>query len=74
MYNITCYPLIIYGIWRHMADHRHKIPKKDQAKHFPNWDHGGKGDRPRIAGRLNNNSPAYQDGWERIFGGKRGED
>jgi hypothetical protein len=58
-----------------MADHRHKIPKKDQAKHFPNWDHGGKGDRRRTSGLLNNNSPAYQDGWERIFGGKTdGED
>ena len=43
-----------------MADNRHRLEKKDQARHFPNWDHGGKGDKQRTPGRLNNNTPAYQ--------------
>jgi hypothetical protein len=64
------------GIWRYMADHRHKIPKKDQEKHFPNWDHGGKGDRPRSRNRLGGKtSPSdFADNWDRIFRRNLGED
>ncbi len=66
------------GIWRDMAkkkDLRGSLSKTDQQRHWPEL-FGGKGSRPRITGRLNGrNSPAYQDGWERIFGGNTdGED
>ena len=57
-------------------DHRPKLSKADQQRYFPEWEHGGKGDRPRSRNRLGGKtSPSdFADNWDRIFGGKRGED
>ena len=57
-------------------DHRPKLSKADQQKHFPEWDHGGKGHRPRSRGRLNKKTSLsdFEENWDRIFGRKHGED
>jgi hypothetical protein len=49
-----------------MADNRHKLDKETVNRHFPEYDHGGKGSHAR---RYNSASKsAYADGWDRIFG------
>ena len=47
-------------------DSRHKLDKETAGRHFPEWDHGGKGAHAR---RYNAASKsAYVEGWERIYG------
>lgn len=49
-----------------MPDHRHKLPKETANRHFPEWDHGGKGSHARRYNLASN--AAYQAGWDNIFG------
>jgi hypothetical protein len=49
-----------------MADNRHKLDKETVNRHFPEYDHGGKGSHAR---RYNSASKsAYAEGYDRIFG------
>ena len=49
-----------------MADNRHKLDKETVNRHFPEYDHGGKGSHAR---RYNSASKsAYAEGYDSIFG------
>jgi len=48
-----------------MPDHRHKLPKETANRHFPEWDHGGKGSHARRYNPASN--AAYQSNYDRIF-------
>ena len=48
-----------------MPDHRNKLDKETVNRHFPEWDHGGKGSHARRYNPASN--AAYQSNYDRIF-------
>ena len=48
------------------VDSRHKLDKETASRHFPEWDHGGKGSHARRYDSASKS--AYAEGWARIFG------
>jgi len=49
-----------------MPDYRHKLDKKTANRHFPNWDHGGKGSHARKT--TVESRAQYSANWDKIFG------
>tara|TARA_R100001369_G_scaffold13438_1_gene27800 strand:- start:186 stop:362 length:177 start_codon:yes stop_codon:yes gene_type:complete len=54
-----------------MADNRHTLDKETVNRHFPEYDHGGKGSHARQYNSASKS--AYADGWDRIFGKGKGK-
>jgi hypothetical protein len=48
-----------------MADMRHTLDKKTASRHYPEWEHGGKGQHPRRSTKSSRD--AYSVGYDRIF-------
>ena len=48
-----------------MADMRHTLDKKTVNRHFPEYDHGGKGGHARRV--TVDTIKAYSTGWDKIF-------
>ena len=48
-----------------MADIRHKLDKQTANRHFPEYDHGGKGSHARKYDSASKS--AYLDNYDRIF-------
>ena len=49
-----------------MADIRHKLDKQTANRHFPEYDHGGKGSHARKYDSAAKS--AYLDNYDRVFG------
>ena len=55
-----------------VGDMRHTLSKNDASRHFPEWDHGGKGAHQRRSTKSSRN--AYSAGYDRIFSKSNSKD